>query len=267
MGNSKSKAKKEAKKAKAAAAAAASSSTGSDKATPAAAPAPAPEPKPAAAPAAAPAAQQKVAESKSEKKVPVVGIVYYSMYGHIRSMALVIRDGLKKEGVEVRLMQVPETLSEDVLAKMGAPPKSDDEIATPDAIAACDGLIFGIPTRFGMACAQMKAFMDSTGGLWQKQSLAGKPASIFVSTGTQGGGQETTALTFLTQFTHHGLIFLPLGFSDPGQFSLEEIHGGSPYGAGTFAGPDGSRSMTDLEKKIAETQAKRFADVVKKLTV
>ena len=116
-----------------------------------------------------------------------------------------------------------------------------------------------------MAAAQMKAFMDSTGGLWMKGALIGKPAGIFFSTGTQGGGQETTALTFVTQLTHHGMIFVPLGYADPTIFNMEEVHGGSPYGSGTFAGPDGSRMPSDLEKGLAHTQGKNFGSIVKKL--
>ena len=119
-----------------------------------------------------------------------------------------MKKGLEEAGIEATLLRVPETLPDDVLAKMHAPPKPDDEEATADKLTEFDGFLFGLPTRYGMAPAQMKAFIDSTGGLWQKGALVGKPAGVFFSTGTQNGGQETTALTFITQLTHHGMIFV-----------------------------------------------------------
>mmetsp|Transcript_12535 Transcript_12535/g.41017 ORF Transcript_12535/g.41017 Transcript_12535/m.41017 type:complete len:137 (+) Transcript_12535:417-827(+) len=132
-------------------------------------------------------------------------------------------------------------------------------------MAEYDGFLFGTPTRFGMASAQMKAFLDATGGLWLKGKLVGKPAGLFFSTGTQGGGQETTALTFLTQLTHHGMIYVPIGYSSPLLMNMDEIHGGSPYGAGCFAGTDGSRKPSQLELDIAKHQGSYFAGVVTKL--
>jgi NAD(P)H dehydrogenase (quinone) len=157
-----------------------------------------------------------------------------------------------------------ETLPDEVLKKMGAPPKADDAVATPDALVNFDAILFGIPTRFGMAPAQMKALMDSTGQLWQSGSLIGKPAGIFFSTGTQNGGQETTALTFITQLVHHGMIFVPMGFSTPLLFDLAAPHGGSPYGSGTIAGPDGSRMPSELEKQMAVHHGQHFGAVVTK---
>ncbi|GBG27392.1 Minor allergen Alt a 7 [Hondaea fermentalgiana] len=198
--------------------------------------------------------------------MPTVAIVYYSMYGHVRTMAETMKEALEANGCEAKLFQVPETLSEDVLGKMGAPPKSDDPIATPEDLEQADGILFGIPTRFGMAAAQIKAFMDSTGSCWQKQSLANKPAGIFFATGTQNGGQETTALTFVSQLTHHGMIFVPLGYPNPIMFDLKEVHGGSPYGAGTLAGADGSRMPSENEKNVAVSHAEKFATVVKKMS-
>mmetsp|Transcript_17658 Transcript_17658/g.50579 ORF Transcript_17658/g.50579 Transcript_17658/m.50579 type:complete len:203 (-) Transcript_17658:95-703(-) len=196
---------------------------------------------------------------------PRVAIVFYSMYHHVFDMAKVIAESLEENGIDVDLYQVPETLPDSVLEKMYAAPKPDVPIATPDILESADGIIFGIPTRYGMAAAQMKAFMDSTGGLWQKQALAGKPAAIFFSTGTQNGGQETTALTFVTQLTHHGMIYVPLGYAASEAFDLSEPHGGSPYGAGTLAGADGSRKPSDIEKRMAVKQGEVFANVVKKL--
>lgn len=188
------------------------------------------------------------------------------MYGHVERLAEEIKKGAASvDGVEVKLWQVPETLSEDVLGKMSAPPKTDVSVITPNELAEADGLIFGFPTRFGMMAAQFKAFIDSTGGLWRAQQLAGKPAGIFFSTGSQGGGQETTALTAITQLAHHGMIFVPIGYTfGAGMFEMEQVKGGSPYGAGTYAG-DGSRQPTELELAQAFHQGKLFAGIAKKL--
>ncbi|XP_006354298.1 probable NAD(P)H dehydrogenase (quinone) FQR1-like 1 [Solanum tuberosum] len=160
---------------------------------------------------------------------------------------------------------VPETLSEEVLAKMSAPPKSDVPIITPQELAEADGFVFGFPTRFGILSAQFKAFLDATGGLWRTQQLAGKPAGIFYSTGSQGGGQETTPLTAITQLVHHGMIFVPIGYTfGAGMFEMENVKGGSPYGAGTFTG-DGSRQPSELELQQAHHQGKYIAAIAKKL--
>lgn len=195
-----------------------------------------------------------------------VYIVYYSTYGHVEKLAHQIKEGAASvEGVEAKLWQVPETLPEAVLTKMGAPPKSDVPIITPAELAEADGFIFGFPTRFGMMAAQFKAFLDGTGGLWRTQELAGKPAGIFYSTGSQGGGQETTPLTAITQLAHHGMIFVPIGYTfGAGMFEMENVKGGSPYGAGTYAG-DGSRQPTELELQQALHQGKYFAAIAKKL--
>ncbi|KAA8523785.1 hypothetical protein F0562_010208 [Nyssa sinensis] len=187
---------------------------------------------------------------------------YYSMYGHVEKLAEEIKKGAASvEGVEAKLWQVPETLPDEVLGKMGAPPKSDIQIITPGELAEADGFIFGFPTRFGMMSAQFKAFLDATGGLWKTQQLAGKPAGIFYSTGSQGGGQETTALTAITQLVHHGMIFVPIGYTfGAGMFEMEKVKGGSPYGAGTFAG-DGSRQPSELELEQAFHQGKTTARI------
>ncbi len=146
------------------------------------------------------------------------------------------------------------------------PPKPDVPVVDPFTIDQYDAFVFGIPTRFGMMSAQMKAFFDATGGLWQAGKLCGKPAAVFVSTGTQGGGQETTALTTITQIAHHGMIFVPTGYSMGAElFGLDEVRGGSPYGAGTFAGADGSHQPSETELKFAEHQGTYFAGVAKKL--
>ncbi|XP_074578430.1 NAD(P)H dehydrogenase (quinone) FQR1-like [Curcuma longa] len=192
-------------------------------------------------------------------------VVYYSMYGLVAKLAKEIQKGAASvQGVEVKLWQVPETLPEEVLVKMLAPPKSDVPIIEPNALAEADGILFGFPTRFGMMPAQFKAFIDATGGLWRSQALAGKPAGIFYSTGTQGGGQETTPLTAITQLAHHGMIFVPIGYTfGGGMFEMENIKGGSPYGAGAYAG-DGSRNPSQLELEQAFHQGKYFATITNK---
>ncbi|GFQ04762.1 probable NAD(P)H dehydrogenase (quinone) fqr1-like 1 [Phtheirospermum japonicum] len=192
-------------------------------------------------------------------------IVYYSTYGHVERLAQEIKKGAESvQGVEVKLWQVPETLSDEVLTKMGASSKSDAPVITPNELTEADAIIFGFPTRFGMMAAQFKAFFDSTGNLWKNQALAGKPAGIFFSTGSQGGGQETTPLTAITQLSHHGMIFVPIGYTyGAGMFEMEEIKGGSPYGAGTYAG-DGSRQPSEIELGQAFHQGKYFAGIANK---
>lgn len=190
------------------------------------------------------------------------------MYGHVESLARRMKKGVDAvDGVEAVLYRVPETLSEEVLVQMRAPVKDDSipELPSPAELADADGFLFGFPTRYGCMAAQMKAFFDSTGQLWREQKLAGKPAGFFVSTGTQGGGQETTAWTAITQLAHHGMLFVPIGYTfGAGMFKMDSIRGGTPYGAGVFAG-DGTREASDTELALAEHQGKYMAAVVKKL--
>ncbi|GMH06473.1 hypothetical protein Nepgr_008313 [Nepenthes gracilis] len=194
-------------------------------------------------------------------------IVFYSMYGHVEGLARRMKKGVDGvDGVEGVLYRVPETLPIEVLEAMKAPPKDDSilEISATELVEA-DGVLFGFPTRYGCMAAQMKAFFDSTGQLWKEQKLAGKPAGFFVSTGTQGGGQETTAWTAITQLAHHGMLFVPIGYTfGAGMFKMDTVRGGSPYGAGVFAG-DGTRKPTDTEMALAEHQGKYMAAVVKRL--
>lgn len=194
-------------------------------------------------------------------------IVYYSMYGHVESLARRMKKGVDGiEGIEGLLYRVPETLPEEVLDKMKAPPKDEGiPLIAAGELTEADGILFGFPTRYGSMAAQMKAFFDSTGQLWKEQKLAGKPAGFFVSTGTQGGGQETTAWTAITQLAHHGMLFVPIGYTfGANMFEMEEIRGGSPYGAGVYAG-DGSRLATEVELALAEHQGKYMASTVKKM--
>ncbi|KAI8060789.1 flavoprotein-like protein [Gongronella butleri] len=195
-----------------------------------------------------------------------VYIIFYSMYSHVYTMAQEVQAGLEAQGVTVKLFQVPETLSADVLEKMHAPPKPDVPIITPEQLEEADGIIWGIPVRFGQAAAQMLSFFDATGSLWAKGALAGKPTSIFFSSGSQHGGQETLAFNTLPYFAHHGLLYVPLGFANPNLFDNSGVVGGSAWGSGTVAGPDGMRQPSDQEKAIARTQGENFATLVNTLT-
>ena len=176
--------------------------------------------------------------------------------------------GIREAGGDATLFQVPETLSEEVLQKMYAPPKPADipVLDDPTELEAFDGVLFGIPTRYGNFPAQFKTFWDKTGKQWQQGSFWGKYAGLFISTGTLGGGQESTAIAAMSTLTHHGFIYVPLGYKTAfAQLSnLEEIHGGSPWGAGTFSGADGSRQPTALELSIATEQGKAFYSAVAK---
>ncbi|GAB4818617.1 hypothetical protein N2152v2_005663 [Parachlorella kessleri] len=196
-----------------------------------------------------------------------VAIIFYSELGGVADD---VAEGVNSvEGVEGVLLQVAETLSPDILEKMHAPPKPWPEIPViqPNELAEYDGFLFGIPTRFGMMAAQMKSLFDATGQLWVKGSLVGKPAGVFVSVGTQGGGIETTALTTVTQLTHHGMIFVPCGYSfGERMFDLSEMHAGTPYGPATYAGAKGERQPSQFELDYCRHQGEYFAKVAKKIS-
>jgi len=194
-----------------------------------------------------------------------IAIIIYSLYGHIGTMAKSIQKGVEAAGATCTLYQVPETLSDEVLGKMHAPPKPDYPIMTAEKMKEYDGFLFGLSGRYGMMPAQMKTFMDSTGSLWQEGALTGKSAGCFFSTASQGGGQETIGLTTVTFFAHHGMVFVPLGYVNPKVFSLNEVHGASAYGSGTFAAGDGSRQPSELELDVAESHGKHFARISAKL--
>lgn len=194
-------------------------------------------------------------------------IVYYSLHGHVEIMAREVHRGANSvNGVEATLWQIPETFSDEVLRKMKAPPKANDvKEIRPEQLTEADGFLFGFPSRFGMMGAQVKAFFDATHELWAVQALAGKPAGVFWSTGFHGGGQENAALTTITQLAHHGMIYVPLGYTfGSGMFEMNEVKGGSSYGAGTYAG-DGSRRPSELELQQAFYQGKYVAEIAKKL--
>jgi NAD(P)H dehydrogenase (quinone) len=197
---------------------------------------------------------------------PTVAIVIYTLYGHVAQLAEAEKRGIEAAGGSVTIFQVAETLPQEVLTKMHAPPKPNYPILSPNDLANYDGFILGIPTRFGNFPAQWKAFWDGTGQLWQQGKLQGKYAGLFISTGSHGGGQESTAIATLSTLTHHGVSFVPLGYAPAfGQLTnLNEVHGGSPWGAGTFAGADGSRQPSALELEIAEIQGRTFYQHVAK---
>ena len=197
-------------------------------------------------------------------------IVYYSMYGHVHQMAEAVAAGVREEaGGEAVLRRVPETLPEEVLEKMGAIEAQKRfahiPVCTVEELASADAIIFGTPTRFGNMCGQMRQFLDATGQLWAKGALVGKVGSVFASTATQHGGQESTLLSFHTTLLHHGMVIAGLPYTYPGQSSIDEMTGGSPYGATTIAGGQGQRQPSENELAGARFQGKYVAGIAAKL--
>jgi len=199
---------------------------------------------------------------------PKIAIVFYSMYGHIKTLAEAEKRGIEGAGGTVDVYQVPETLPQDVLDKMHAPPKSDIPHITPDILAEYDAFLLGIPTRYGNFPAQWKAFWDATGKHWQTGGYWGKYAGMFIGTATMGGGQESTAIAAMSTLAHHGIIYVPLGYKMTFHIvgGLDEVRGGSPWGAGTFSSVDGSRMPTERELTLAELQGKAFYETVSKVS-
>ncbi len=192
-------------------------------------------------------------------------VLYYSMYGHIETMAKKIAEGASSvDGTEVTIKRVPDLMSEELAEKMGAKMDQEAPFATPEELADYDAVIFGTPTRFGNMCAQMRNFLDQTGGLWASGKLIGKVGSVFTSTATQHGGHETTITSFHTTLLHHGMIIVGVPYSCQNLTNMSEITGGSPYGAGTLAESDGSRQPSENEIKIAHFQGAHVAEVAKK---
>lgn len=194
-------------------------------------------------------------------------VLYYSMYGHVETLAKAVAEGAGSvEGTEVTLKRVPELMTEEAARKAGAKVDQAAPIATVAELADYDAIIFGTPTRFGNMCAQMRNFLDQTGGLWAGGKLVGKVGSVFVSTGTQHGGQETTITSFQTTLFHHGMIVVGVPYACPELMNMGEITGGTPYGASTLAGADGSRQPSENELTIARFQGAHVAHVAKKLS-
>jgi NAD(P)H dehydrogenase (quinone) len=192
-------------------------------------------------------------------------VLYYSMYGHIETMANTVAEGARSvDGVDVVIKRVPETMAEEAFLNAGGKNDQAAPVATPEELASYDAIIFGTPTRFGNMAGQMRTFLDQTGGLWAEGKLHGKVASVFASTGT-GGGQEHTITSFWTTLAHHGMILVPLGYGIPEFFDISEVNGGTPYGASTIAGGDGSRQPSEKELTIARFQGRHVAGIAAKL--
>jgi NAD(P)H dehydrogenase (quinone) len=193
-------------------------------------------------------------------------VLYYSSYGHIETMSDAIAAGAASEaGTTVTVKRVPELMPEDVARKAGVKLDQKAPIATPEELVDYDAIIFGTPTRFGNMAAQMRNFLDRTGGLWAKGRLVGKVGSVFVSTGT-GGGNETTITSFHSTLLHHGMVVVGLPYTAPELADISAVHGGSPYGAGTIAGPDGKRTPSEQELALARFQGRHVARIAAKLT-
>ncbi len=199
-----------------------------------------------------------------------VQVIFYSMYGHIYEMAEAVAAGVREvPGAEVSLFQVPELVPDAVLVKSGAKKAREAfahiPIATVNQLSEADAIIFGTPTRFGNMAAQMRNFLDQCGGLWVRNALVGKVGSVFASTGTQHGGQETTITSFHTTLLHLGMIIVGVPYSATGLTNMTEITGGTPYGATTLANSDGSRQPSRNELEIAQFQGRHVADITRRL--
>lgn len=199
-----------------------------------------------------------------------VQVIFYSMYGHVYRMAQAVVEGAKQvPGAEVSLYQVAELMPDEVLEKYGAKAARASfakvPVATVGQLPDAQALIFGTPTRFGNMVAQMRNFLDQTGRLWANGALIGKVASVFASTATQHGGQETTITSFHTTLLHHGMVIVGVPYSESGLSHMGDITGGTPYGATTLAGPDGSRLPSENELKIARYQGKHVTEIATRL--
>jgi NAD(P)H dehydrogenase (quinone) len=192
-------------------------------------------------------------------------VLYYSSYGHIEKMAGAVAAGAREGGAEVTVKRVPELVPEEVAKKSGFKLDQAAPIATVDELPDYDAIILGVPTRFGNMPAQMKNFLDQTGGLWAKGKLVGKVGSVFTSTATQHGGQESTILSTHTVLLHQGMVIVGLPYTFQGQTKIDEVTGGSPYGASTIAGGDGSRQPTENELAGARFQGRHVAGIAAKL--
>lgn len=193
-------------------------------------------------------------------------VLYYSMYGHVETLAKAIKEGAGEvAGAQVSLKRVPELMSAEVAGKAGAKLEQEAPIATVDELANYDAIIFGTPTRFGNMCAQMRNFLDQTGGLWMKGALVGKVGGAFTSTATQHGGQETTLISFHITLLHQGMVIVGVPYAEQRLMKMDEITGGTPYGASTMAGGDGSRQPSENELAIARFQGRHTTEIAKKL--
>ncbi|HEY9213531.1 MAG TPA: NAD(P)H:quinone oxidoreductase [Ancylobacter sp.] len=192
-------------------------------------------------------------------------VLYYSAYGHIEAMADAVAEGAREAGADVVVKRVPETLAPDVVAKLGYKADQKAPIATVDELKDYDAIIFGSGTRFGTVTSQLRSFIDQTGGLWFSGALVGKVGSVFTSSATQHGGQESTILGFVPTLLHHGMVVVGLPYAFAGQMGVDEIKGGSPYGASTITDGDGSRMPSAVELDAARYQGKHVASIAAKL--
>ena len=198
--------------------------------------------------------------------MPKILVLYYSAYGHVETMAKAVADGARDVGAEVAIRRVPELVPEGVAVKSGYRIDQEAPIATIAELPEYDAIIIGTPTRYGNMAAQMKNFLDQTGGLWAQGKLIGKVGSVFTSSATQHGGQESTILSTHIVLLHQGMVIVGLPYSFQGQMTLTEITGGSPYGASTIAGGDGSRQPSEYELAGARFQGRHVAQIANKLT-
>jgi NAD(P)H dehydrogenase (quinone) len=193
-------------------------------------------------------------------------VLYYSSYGHIETMANAVAEGARGAGATVDVKRVPELVPPEVAKSSHFKVDQAAPIATIDDLANYDAILFGTPTRFGNMAAQMRNFLDQAGGLWFQNKLVGKAASVFCSSATQHGGQESTILTFIPTILHLGMIYVGLPYTFSGQFGHEEVKGASPYGASTVAGGDGSRQPSAIELEAARFQGAHVAAIAAKLS-
>ncbi len=193
-------------------------------------------------------------------------VLYYSSYGHLAKMADAVAEGARSAGAEVDIRRVPETAPPEVVAAAGfQADTSHPVIEGPEALANYDAIIVGAPTRYGRMSSQMAAFWDATGGIWMRGALVGKVGGAFTSTATQHGGQETTLFSIISNLLHHGLAIVGLDYGYAGQMGVDEVKGGSPYGASTIADGDGSRQPSEADLNGARYQGKRIAETAAKL--
>lgn len=193
-------------------------------------------------------------------------VLYYSSYGHVEAMAEAVAEGARGlDGTQVDLKRVPELVPEEIARKSNMKLDQSAPLAVPNDLADYDAIVFGTPTRYGNMCAQMRNFLDQTGGLWLSGVLNGKVGSVFASTATQHGGQETTLTSFHTTLLHLGMVIVGLPYAAAGQMTMDEISGGSPYGATTIAGGDGSRMPSANELELARFQGRHVASIAAKL--
>jgi NAD(P)H dehydrogenase (quinone) len=199
-----------------------------------------------------------------------IQVVFYSMYGHVYQMAEAVAEGARAvAGTEVTLLRVPELVPAEALERSGAAGAQQAfaqiPLAEVEGLAEADAIIFGVPTRFGNMAAQMRNFLDQTGGLWARGALIGKVGSVFTSTATQHGGQESTILSFHTTLLHHGMVIVGVPYSEARQMTIDEVSGGSPYGASTITGGQGQRLPSENELAIARFQGQHVAEIAARL--